>query len=187
MPVKNIKRKTNDGLQGTIVGLTNEEKQVLIKDGELITKAYADKSYGGLASSNTWTSDNNFDGLTTLHNVVVVGGIDSDGGGDFIALANDFSNELGQSFKRVTGFVSPYQITDITAYEAFGFVNENGMTDLSKASVLTYVSATGRPRWIDLSTGVPTAYDYQLPNKSGTIALTSDLSEAGTSVTIRRW
>ena len=28
---------------------------------------------------------------------------------------------------------------------------------------------------------------YSLPNKSGTIALTSDLSEAGTSVTIRRW
>lgn len=33
MPVKNIKRKTNDGLQGTIVGLTKEEKQALIKDG----------------------------------------------------------------------------------------------------------------------------------------------------------
>ena len=148
---------------------------------ELITKAYADKSYGGLASSNTWTSDNHFNGLTTLENVVVDGGISSDGGGDFIALCNDFSNELGQSFKRVTGFVSPYQLTDITAYEAFGFVNENGLTDISKASVLTYVSTTGKPRWIDLSTGVPTAYDYQLPKKSGTIALTSDLSKAGTS------
>lgn len=33
MPVKNIKRKTNDGLQGIIVGLTDEEKQALIKDG----------------------------------------------------------------------------------------------------------------------------------------------------------
>lgn len=151
-----------------------------------ITKAYADKSYGRLDSANEWSSSNHFDGLTTLDNVVVVGGISSDYG-EFIALANDFSNELGQNFKRVTGFVSPYQITDITAYEAFGFVNENGLTDLTKASVLTYVSATGKPRWIDLSTGVPTAYDYQLPKKSGTIALTSDLSEAGTSVTIRRW
>lgn len=47
MPVKNIKRRTNDGLQGTIVGLTKEEKQALIKDGEFITKAYADKSYEG--------------------------------------------------------------------------------------------------------------------------------------------
>lgn len=33
MPVKNIKRRTNDGLQGTIVGLTDEEKQALTKDG----------------------------------------------------------------------------------------------------------------------------------------------------------
>lgn len=33
MPVKNVKRKTNDGLQGTIVGLTEEEKQVLNEAG----------------------------------------------------------------------------------------------------------------------------------------------------------
>ena len=33
MPVKNIKRRTNDGLQGTIVGLTDKEKQALTKDG----------------------------------------------------------------------------------------------------------------------------------------------------------
>lgn len=152
---------------------------------ELITKAYADKSYGGLASSNTWTSDNHFDGLTTLDNVVVVGGIGSDGGGDFIALANDFSIQLGQAFKKVTGFVSPYQISGGVAYEALGFVNENALPDLSKASVLTYISLTGEPRWLDLSTN--TMHSYQLPKKSGTIALTSDLSEAGTSVTIRRW
>ena len=152
---------------------------------ELITKAYADKSYGGLSSSNTWTSDNHFDGLTTLDNVVVIGGIDSDGGGDFIALANDFSEQLGQTFKKVTGFVSPYRISSGVAYEAIGFVNENALPDLSKASVLTYVSLTGELRWLDLSTH--TIHGYQLPKKSGTIALTSDLSEAGTSVTIRRW
>ena len=52
MPVKNIKRRTNDGLQGTIVGLTKEEKQALIKDGELITKAYADKSYVQIDKDN---------------------------------------------------------------------------------------------------------------------------------------
>ena len=178
---------TNGAIYGRSSQVSEDPEIAHVLNYELITKAYADKSYGGLASSNTWTSDNHFNGLTTLENVVVDGGISSDGGGDFIALCNDFSNELGQSFKRVTGFVSPYQLTDITAYEAFGFVNENGLTDISKASVLTYVSTTGKPRWIDLSTGVPTAYDYQLPKKSGTIALTSDLSEAGTSVTIRRW
>ena len=178
---------TNGAIYGRSSQVSEDPEIAHVLSYELITKAYADKSYGGLASSNTWTSDNHFNGLTTLENVVVDGGISSDGGGDFIALCNDFSNELGQSFKRVTGFVSPYQLTDITAYEAFGFVNENGLTDISKASVLTYVSTTGKPRWIDLSTGVPTAYDYQLPKKSGTIALTSDLSEAGTSVTIRRW
>ena len=177
----------NGAIYGRSSQVSEDPEIANVLSYELITKAYADKSYGGLASSNTWTSDNHFNGLTTLENVVVDGGISSDGGGDFIALCNDFSNELGQSFKRVTGFVSPYQLTDITAYEAFGFVNENGLTDISKASVLTYVSTTGKPRWIDLSTGVPTAYDYQLPKKSGTIALTSDLSEAGTSVTIRRW
>ena len=37
MPVKNIKRRTNDGLQGTIVGLTKEEKQALIKDGASVS------------------------------------------------------------------------------------------------------------------------------------------------------
>ena len=178
---------TNGAIYGRSSQVSEDPEIAHVLNYELITKAYADNSYGGLASSNTWTSDNHFNGLTTLENVVVDGGISSDGGGDFIALCNDFSNELGQSFKRVTGFVSPYQLTDITAYEAFGFVNENGLTDISKASVLTYVSTTGKPRWIDLSTGMPTAYDYQLPKKSGTIALTSDLSEAGTSVTIRRW
>lgn len=37
MPVKNIKRRTNDGLQGIIVGLTDEEKQALIKDGASVS------------------------------------------------------------------------------------------------------------------------------------------------------
>lgn len=178
---------TNGAIYGRSSQVSEDPEIAHVLNYELITKAYADKSYGGLDSNNRWTTDNYFTGLTTLNNVVVVGGIDSDGG-DFIALENDFSKELGQSFKRVTGFVCPYQLADIIAYEAFGFVNENGwLTDLTKPSVLTYVSLTGRPRWIDLSTGVPTTYDYQLPKKSGTIALTSDLSEAGTSVTIRRW
>ena len=168
---------------GAIIG--RDQTTSAPQTDELITKAYADKSYGGLTSSNTWTSDNHFDGHTTIANLDVVGGIGSDGGGDFIALANDFSEQLGQAFKKVTGFVSPYQISGGVAYEAIGFVNENALPDLSKASVLTYISLTGEPRWLDLSTN--TMHAYQLPKKSGTIALTSDLSEAGTSVTIRRW
>lgn len=169
---------------GRLYGRANQTT-ITTENNELITKAYGDGAYGGLASNNTWTADNYFAGLTTLVNTVVVGGISSDGGGDFIALAEDFSSRLGDSFKKVTGFISPYQLSDIVAYEAFGFANENESPDISKASVLTYVSMTGKVRWFDLSAG--TAYDYQLPKKSGTIALTSDLSEAGTSVTIRRW
>lgn len=178
-------RATNGAIYGRSSQVSEDPEIANVLSYELITKAYADKSYGGLASSNTWTSDNHFDGLTTLDNVVVIGGIDSDGGGDFIALANDFSIQLGQAFKKVTGFVSPYQISGGVAYEALGFVNENALPDLSKASVLTYISLTGEPRWLDLSTN--TMHSYKLPKKSGTIALTSDLSEAGTSVTIRRW
>lgn len=178
-------RAGNGAIYGRSSQVSEDPEIANVLSYELITKAYADKSYGGLASSNTWTSDNHFNGLTTLDNVVVVGGIGSDGGGDFIALANDFSIQLGQAFKKVTGFVSPYQISGGVAYEALGFVNENALPDLSKASVLTYISLAGKPRWLDLSTN--TMHSYQLPKKSGTIALTSDLSEAGTSVTIRRW
>ena len=39
MPVKNIKRRTNDGFEGTITGLTEEEKNILnsaISTGVLI-------------------------------------------------------------------------------------------------------------------------------------------------------
>lgn len=175
----------NGAIYGRSSQVSEDPEIAHVLNWELITKAYADKSYGGLASSNTWTSDNHFDGITTIANLEVVGGIGSDGGGDFIALADDFSEQLGQAFKKVTGFVSPYQISGGVAYEAIGFVNENALPDLSKASVLTYVSLTGEPRWLDLSTN--TMHAYQLPKKSGTIALTSDLSEAGTSVTIRRW
>lgn len=178
-------RAGNGAIYGRSSQVSEDPEIAHVLSYELITKAYADKSYGGLASSNTWTSDNHFNGLTTLDNVVVVGGIRNDGGGDFIALDNDFRIQLGQDFKKVTGFVSPYQISGCAAYEALGFVNENALPDLSKASVLVYVSLTGKPRWLDLSTN--TMHSYQLPKKSGTIALTSDLSEAGTSVTIRRW
>ena len=48
-----------------------------------------------------------------------------------------------------------------------------------KAWALPFDSASGKATWGD--------YEYSLPTKSGTFALTSDLQDAGTSVTIRRW
>lgn len=180
MPVKNIKRRTNDGLQGTIVGLTKEEKQALIKDGELITKAYGDKSYGRLSEANTWSGVNFFS--NELH---VNQQITDTTGMDFLYAGSDLSSTVvGDSFKRVTGFGCAYPFNDIYAVEGFALV----APDDTSRPTLTFLSMVGKIRWSDLSTGwTPTSYDYQLPKKSGTIALTSDLSEAGTSVTIRRW
>ena len=189
MPVKNIKRKTNDGLQGTIVGLTDEEKKALIKDGELITKAYADKYYGRLDEANTWKKANTFDFETIFNDEVLTkSGVSNLNRTDFIYTGEDIS-QLGFNFKRVTGFVSAYSIgpiddpQSIPAFE--GLMVASTEASLNSVPVLTHFSATGKVRWFDYTSSAQ--YDYQLPNKSGTIALTSDLSEAGTSVTIRRW
>lgn len=71
MPVKNIKRRTNDGLEGTITGLTEEEKEVLnkygfasSKDVEELTKvmptdvAIKDNKLG-LEHDSTWLTNQN--------------------------------------------------------------------------------------------------------------------------------
>ena len=251
MPVKNIKRKTNDGLQGTIVGLTDEEKQALNKDGiasfedngaiigrsdqttsipqtdELITKAYADKSYVQLNKDNEFKSGTLSFGLDaklqtesisggTVGNLgdniieLIPSGNDSEGEiyfishgsafldmgltgmtinttGDFF-VGEDFSS-LNPAWKAVTGLLSPWQVGDLTkGYEAIGFVNAkdfHGRANAPSPSRLTFFSPLGKASWFDMAGSAQ--YDYQLPKKSGTIALTSDLSEAGTSVTIRRW
>ena len=179
MPVKNIKRRTNDGLQGTIVGLTDEEKQALIKDGELITKAYADKEYGRLDEANTWSGVNFFNNELHVNQQIT----DTTGMYALHAGSDLSSTIFGNSFKRVTGFSCAYPFNDVYAVEGFAFV----APDNTSRPTLTFLSMVGKIRWIDFSTSTPTPYDYQLPKKSGTIALTSDLSEAGTSVTIRRW
>ena len=107
--------------------------------------------------------------------------------GDFF-VGEDFS-ALNPAWKAVTGLLSPWQFGDLTkGYEAIGFVNAkdlDGRANAPSPSRLTFFSPLGKVSWFDMAGSAQ--YDYQLPKKSGTIALTSDLSEAGTSVTIRRW
>lgn len=107
--------------------------------------------------------------------------------GDFF-VGEDFS-DLNPAWKAVTGLLSPWQFGDLTkGYEAIGFVNAKdfeGRANAPSPSRLTFFSPLGKVSWFDMAGSAQ--YDYQLPKKSGTIALTSDLSEAGTSVTIRRW
>ena len=107
--------------------------------------------------------------------------------GDFF-VGEDFSS-MNPAWKAVTGLLSPWQFGDLTkGYEAIGFVNAKdleGRANAPSPSRLTFFSPLGKVSWFDMAGN--SQYDYQLPKKSGTIALTSDLSEAGTSVTIRRW
>ena len=107
--------------------------------------------------------------------------------GDFF-VGHDFST-LNPAWKAVTGLLSPWQFGDLSkGYEAIGFVNAKdfeGRGNSPSPSRLTFFSPLGKVSWFDMTGN--SQYDYQLPKKSGTIALTSDLSEAGTSVTIRRW
>lgn len=66
MPVKNIKRRTNDGLEGTITGLTEEEKEVLQKNlsiddmNKVIPTDVAIKDNKlGLEHDSTWLTNQN--------------------------------------------------------------------------------------------------------------------------------
>lgn len=63
MPVKNIKRRTNDGLQGTIVGLTKEEKQALIKDGASVPPVLVLMDDNGVRTSLTEEEKTNLENL----------------------------------------------------------------------------------------------------------------------------
>ena len=144
---------------------------------ELITKAYADKSYGRLDSANEWAGINFFN--NELH---VKQPITNTTGVDALYAGSDLSSTVvGDSFKRVTGFSCSYPFDDVYGVEGFALV----APDNNSIPTLTFLSRVGKTRWFDMAGN--SQYDYQLPKKSGTIALTSDLSEAGTSVTIRRW
>ena len=63
----------------------------------------------------------------------------------------------------------------MTVNSASNIITKDG----SSIGGLPFDSASGKATWGD--------YEYSLPTKSGTLALTSDLQDAGTSVTIRRW
>ena len=140
---------------------------------ELITKAYADKEYGRLDEANTWSGVNFFN--NELH---VNQQITDTTGMDFLYAGSDLSSTvIGDSFKRVTGFGCAYPFNDVYAVEGFALV----APDDTSRPTLTFLSVVGKIRWSDLSTGwTPTFYDYQLPKKSGTIALTSDLPSVPT-------
>lgn len=105
------------------------------------------------------------------------------GGGDLSA--------LNPAWKSIYGIVSAFQSQWNLVqggFEALGFANSKTAEERETTpnpSRLTFFSPIGTVSYYDMAGN--TQYDYQLPKKSGTIALTSDLSEAGTSVTIRRW
>lgn len=180
---------TNGAIYGRSSQVSEDPEIAHVLSYELITKAYADKMYGRLDEINTWTKANTFNFETIFNDEVLTkSGISNLDRTDFIYAGEDIS-QIGFNFKRVTGFVSVYSIgpiddpQSIPAFE--GLVVASTESSLNSVPVLTHFSATGKVRWFDYSGSAQ--YDYQLPKKSGTIALTSDLSEAGTSVTIRRW
>lgn len=182
-------RAGNGAIYGRSSQVSEDPEIAHVLSYELITKAYADREYGRLDEANTWTRANAFDFETTFNDEVLTkSGISNLNRTDFIYTGEDIS-QFGFNFKRVTGFVSTYSIgpiDDPQSTPAFeGVIVASTEASLDSVPVLTHFSATGKVRWFDYINSAQ--YDYQLPNKSGTIALTSDLSEAGTSVTIRRW
>lgn len=171
---------TNGAIYGRSSQVSEDPEIAHVLNYELITKAYADKEYGRLDEANTWSGVNFFNNELHINQQIT-----DTTGMDFLYAGSDLSSTVvGDSFKRVTGFGCAYPFNDVYAVEGFALV----APDDTSRPTLTFLSVVGKIRWSDLSTGwTPTSYDYQLPKKSGTIALTSDLSEAGTSVTIRRW
>ena len=206
---------------------TSEDPEIAnVLSYELITKAYADKSYVQINKDNEFKSGTLSFGLNaTLQTEAISGGTvgnvgsgtitlipsgnEAEGVISFVSKGSAFSmgltgmainttgdffvgedfSALNPAWKAVTGLLSPWQFGDLTkGYEAIGFVNEKdfeGRANAPSPSRLTFFSPLGKASWFDMAGNAQ--YDYQLPKKSGTIALTSDLSEAGTSVTIRRW
>ena len=168
------------------------------------TKLKAEEIYGGVLGGDGFVTiypsgDKNDEGVTfvsagtsvltgpneygTLPFTGTYFGAELFGGGDL--------SSMNPEWKSVYGMVSAYQSQAKLVqggFEALGFVNsKTALERLStpNPSYLTFFSTHGQVKWFDMTGNAQ--YDYQLPKKSGTIALTSDLSEAGTSVTIRRW
>lgn len=132
-----------------------------------ITKAYADREYGKLASglTNEWASKNVFKEEVTLTKEISEGQI--------TPAKIDFKTS---SYNSDT---PSYVGGDGLSVE----IGVKGNSSQTSFDVYTFYHG-GSIKWTDENSNQRL---YSLPNKSGTIALTSDLSEAGTSVTIRRW
>ena len=134
---------------------------------ELITKAYADKEYGKLASglTNEWASDNVFNEKITVKKEIPAG------------------TEIAPA--KIDFKTSSYNLNEPSYVGGDGLGIEIGVKGSSSSAFDVYSFFHGGSiKWTDENSNQRL---YRLPNKSGTIALTSDLSEAGTSVTIRRW
>ena len=76
----------------------------------------------------------------------------------------------------------------------YGRPNQSNLKPTSENELITWNGLNAWTLPFDKENGVltwakdaSTSYGYTLPQKSGTFALTSDLQDAGTSVTIRRW
>ena len=133
-----------------------------------ITKVYADKEYGKLASgfTNEWASKNTFKEEVMLTKEIPAG------------------TEIKPA--KINFKTSSYNSDPPSYIGGDGLTVEIGVKgNSSQASFDVYKFYHGGSiKWTDENSNQRL---YILPNKSGTIALTSDLSEAGTSVTIRRW
>ena len=136
---------------------------------ELITREYADNLYGKLSSglTNEWASNNVFkEAITVLKEIPT--------GTDIEPAKINFKTSSYNS--------------DTPSYIGGDglniYIGVKGSSSSQSFNVYKFASG-GRVVWRNEETSK--SYILSLPSKSGTIALTSDLSEAGTSVTIRRW
>ena len=158
---------TNGAIYGRSSQVSEDPEIANVLSYELITKAYADKEYGKLASGSTneWASKNTFKEEITLAREIPAG------------------TEIAPA--KIDFKTSSYNSDNPSYVGGDGLSIEIGVKGSSSSAFDVYSFLHGGSiKWTDENSNQRL---YSLPNKSGTIALTSDLSEAGTSVTIRRW
>ena len=157
----------NGAIYGRSSQVSEDPEIANVLSYELITKAYADKEYGKLASglTNEWASDNVFNEKITVKKEIPAG------------------TEIAPA--KIDFKTSSYNLNEPSYVGGDGLGIEIGVKGSSSSAFDVYSFLHGGSiKWTDENSNQRL---YSLPNKSGTIALTSDLSEAGTSVTIRRW
>ena len=135
----------------------------------LITKEYADNSYGKLSSglTNEWASKNTFK--------------------EEVTLTKEIPADTGITPAKIDFKTSSYNSETPSYIGGDGlniYIGVKGSSSSQFFDVYKFAHG-GSVVWRNEQTS--NNYVFTLPSKSGTIALTSDLSEAGTSVTIRRW